>query len=490
MRFPKFWGFRKSPPKDEASLEDKKKKPEIPISPGRVSVEEDDSLFLSLKGQTKMVEPSFRVEVIKLIRDLYKVNPDVSIALQDMFKLANTGHNVTFPNNTDEEAEKMRDHLSECTKRWSQYTAGVNGLVNKMMVQLLVGGAISVEGVPNEDLSGLATILFLKPENIIFKRETNGVYSPYQRNTNALIKNGQYIKLNPETYFYAGMYNDTDEPYGIPPFMSALDSLKGQHDMKINFKHIMEICGMVGFLEAKMAKSDQRPNESIQAYEARLNRDLIRLKKNLKEGMKEGIVTGYIDDHEFNLNSTTKELGNIEIPWNMNQQSVANGLGVNGSIIGVNGVTGDGANGTMLSKMISQLKNMQMITGYILTRLYELELRLAGFNNKGIRITWGTSTISDEVKVQQGLQYKIQNLDLLYKAGIISQEQYAWEMGYDSPDEDEPRLSLEDQNGVNNDPQEATKKKQRQSDKNQSARRSRDKGSSSGRRNDQNSKPR
>ena len=45
-------------------------------------------------------------------------------------------------------------------------------------------------------------------------------------------------------------------------------------------------------------------------------------------------------------------------------------------------------------------------------------------------------------------QYKIQNLDLLYKAGIISQEQYAWAMGYDSPDEKEPRVSLEDQFAV------------------------------------------
>ena len=482
---------RKSPPREDTQENEyPRNKPETPISPGRVSVDEDESIFLTLKGQTKMVEPSFRVEVIKLIRDLYKVNPDMSIATQDMFKLANTGHNVTFPNNEDSEAEKMRDHLKSVTKKWSRYTAGIDGLVNKMMVQLLVGGAVSVEAVPNDKLDGLATILFLKPENIIFKREANGIYSPYQRNTNALVKNGQYIKLNPETYFYAGMFNDTDEPYGIPPFMAALDSLKGQHDMRINFKHIMEICGMVGFLEAKMAKSDQRPNESITAYEARLNRELIRLKKNLKEGMKDGIVTGYIDDHEFNLNSTTKELGNIEVPWNMNQQSVANGLGVNGSIIGLGNVTGDGASGTMLSKMISQLKNLQMIVGFVLEKIYSLELLLAGFNNKGIRITWGTSTISDEVKVQQGLQYKIQNLDLLYKAGIISQDQYAWEMGYDSPDEDEPRLSLEDQNGVNNDPQEATKKKQRQSDKNQSARRSRDKGSSSGRRNDQNTKPR
>lgn len=53
-----------------------------------------------------MVTPSFRVEVIQLLRDLYKVNPDVNIALQDMFKLANTGHNITFPNNTDKEADK------------------------------------------------------------------------------------------------------------------------------------------------------------------------------------------------------------------------------------------------------------------------------------------------------------------------------------------------------------------------------------------------
>ena len=86
-----------------------------------------------------------------------------------------------------------------------------------------------------------------------------------------------------------------------------------------------------------------------------------------------------------------------------------------------------------------------MLVAYVLDRLYSLELRLAGFNNKGMKIDWGTSTVSDEVKIQQGLQYKIQNLDLLYKAGIISQEQYAWAMGYDSPDEKEPRVSLEDQ---------------------------------------------
>ena len=42
-------------------------------------------------------------------------------------------------------------------KGWTRYTAGIDGLVNKMIVQLLVSGAISVEGVPNDKLDGLAT---------------------------------------------------------------------------------------------------------------------------------------------------------------------------------------------------------------------------------------------------------------------------------------------------------------------------------------------
>lgn len=484
---------KKEPPKKEPNKTDDFNRNISGISPGRVSVpSEPSSLVGYLKGVTNMVNPSFRIEVIKLIRDLYKINPDMSMALQDMYKLTNTGHDITFPNNKPEEALKMRDHLNKVSKRWSLYTAGIDGLVNKMIVQVLVGGAISVEAVPNINLDGISTILFIDPDDIIFKRENDGVYHPYQRKSKPT-PNGlnNYIKLNTDTYVYAGMFNDTDEPYGIPPFMAALDSIKSQQDMKTNFKHIMEMVGMVGFLEAKMAKPDREANESVASYKARLSRTLRELKRNLKEGMKDGVVTGYIDDHEFTMNSTTKDLGNINIPWEMNQQSVANGLGVNGALIGVAGTGTEASTGVHLSKMISQLKNIQMLVSYVLEFIYTLELRLAGFDNKGIKITWGTTTVADDVKAQQGRQYKIQNLDLLYKAGIISQEQYAWEMGYDSPAEPEPRVSLEDQFGKGNtDPQELTKKKQRQADKNQSARRTRDKNNINPARGDQDSKPR
>lgn len=486
----KIFGFNITRSKDkELNLSSNKNNKKITgIDPGRVSAPEDVSgLTYSLTDFHCMVDPSFRIEVIQLLRKLYKVNPDVSKALQDIYQLTNTGHRIQFPNNTTKEAEDMVNHLKQTTKSWANYTAGIDGLVNKMIVQLLIGGAISIEGVPNRDLSGLTTILFIKPDSIKFKRETDGVYQPYQKSyANLAIGKDTYIKLNPLTYKYVGMYNDTDEPYGIPPFMAALDSLKGQSDMRINFKNIMENAGLLGFMEVLMEKPMQNAGESSNSYLNRLDRELLKLKKRLRSGMKDGLVVGYKDDHEFKLNSTTQDMGNLNIPWNLNQQSVANGLGVNSALIGINDTNTEGGAGINLSKLISQLKNIQSLVGYTLEFLYSLELNLAGFNNKGIKITWNPATVSDDIKIQQAQQYKVQNLNALYRDGIISMLQYAQEMGYDSPDQEEPRVPIEDQHSN----KKAIDDDKRQGDKSKSDRKTRDKNNPVPKRKDQNPKER
>lgn len=365
--------------------------------------------------------------------------------------------------------------------------AGIDGYVNKMAVQLLVSGALSIEGVPNSKLDGLSTIVFVKPDNIVFKRENDGVYQPYQKNLNQTDPDKAYIKLNTRTYKYVGYMNDTDEPYGIPPFMSALDSLKTQSDMKVNLKHIMENAGLLGFMEALMEKPDIQPNENVPKYQARLDRELKKMKVRLKEGMKDGLVVGYKDDHEFKLNSTTKDMANLDVPWTMNQQSVANGLGINSSIIGVTTANTEGGAGVSLSTLLAQLKNIQRTIGYVLEFLYNLELTLAGFNPKGITITWYPATVSDDVKIQQANQYKVQNLNALYRDGIISLQQYAQAMGYDTPDQAEPRVPIDKQVGngkqlIDGDADKNTK--------NKSARRQRDKSKINPKRGDQNVKTR
>jgi hypothetical protein len=435
-------------PKKQAEENYAKKEVPLIVEPGRVSVPDDNNqgstLLALFNGTKKLITPSFRTEVIPLLRNLYKVNPDVGIALQDMFKLANCGHTIKFPNNTDAQEQKMIDHLRTVSDTWSRYTAGIDGLVNKFITQCLVTGAISVEAVPNKELNGLATILFLKPETILFERESNGVYRPYQKNPLQSINNKpSWIPLNPQTYFYIGMFNDLDEPYGIPPFMAALDSIKGQHDMKENFKNIMEIMGMLGFLQVSLKKPNKKASESESAYESRLVRLLRQTKQRIKGGMRDGIVAGYEEDHEFDFKATSASLANVNEIWGLNQQSVANGLGVNGNIIGVSEASTEGGAGVLLSKLISQLRNIQMLVGYTLKQIYSLELRLAGMDNKGMEIIFNTTTIADEVKVQQGMEYKVRNLISLYNQGILSQEDLARELGYRKADRKKPRIQMQ-----------------------------------------------
>lgn len=483
---PSTWGRSPNKPVDLAA--DKPKEDvKSTIPPGRVSEPDVYNGTVSiLNGMTQLITPSFRSDLIPLIRALYKVNPDMGIALQDMFKLTNTGHKITFPRNTPEEANAMREHLETVRKKWTTYTAGIDGIVNKLIGQILVGGATSFEAVPNLDINGIATIVFLNPEDIIFKRLNNGVYHPYQKNKNYASKKDPFIKLNTTTYKYSGLFNDTDEPYGVPPFLTALDSIKGQSDMMGNFKHIMEVLGMLGFIEAKMQKPDKRADQSQKDYENYLNSTLKKLKTNIMGGLKDGVVAGFIDDHEFNLTSTTTNLTNVDKLWGMNQQSVANGLGVNGTIIGVNSTTSEGSAGILLSKMISQLKSIQMVVKDSLEFIYSLELLMAGFRNKGCKVTFNTSTITDEVKYQQAQEYKIRNNVALYNQGIISQEEFAFNMGYDEPDQKEPRV------GPNEslDPDSAAKKQKRESDKDTSDRKTRDKNKPVPKRKDNETKPR
>jgi len=82
---------------------------------------------------------------------------------------------------------------------------------------------------------------------------------------------------------------------------------------------------------------------------------------------------------------------------------------------------------------------------------YSLELRLAGFDFKSLKIKWNASTITDDLKIQQGLEIKQRVLKELRIDGIISQDKYAEGMGYEKPFSEEPLVPFEDQVGKKKD---------------------------------------
>ena len=146
----------------------------------------------------------------------------------------------------------------------------------------------------------------------------------------------------------------------------------------------------------------------------------------------------------------------------------------------------DTAMSIIFTKMLAQLTNIQTAIGDMLQFGITLHLRLKGFKFDTLTIKFNSSTVTDDLKIQQAREIKQRVNRLLYDDGIISQDEYADDMGFEKPDMDEPRIT--------HDPvaiaEEARKSKEREVGKDKSDRTGRDKKNPQPKRKDGDSKPR
>lgn len=445
---------------------------------GRVSRSEYESPTNLVGGLDGFINPDFDPEIIKVIRYLSKSNEDVGSVYNDLIQLTNTGYNLTFDQSIDSKLQDdMKIHLDNKVPTWGSGVAGVNGLINKWIGQIWVTGALSNEWVVSSKLDGVENNVLINPENIRFKYDISSTrYEPYQIVKNNIFKDGKNtIKLNPNTYFYVGILGNTDSPYGVPPFITAIEALTTQKTMKKNINHILKQLGLLGYLEVKLDKPSQNEKESVPAYEARLDSLLLQSKKNVLEGFSDGVVVGFDGDHDFEFHATTKQLNGVSDLFNQNEIQVANGLKTSPSFIGQKSNGTETNMSIVFTKMLSQLKNIQDILSANIAMGYLLELQLAGFNVKksDFTISFNTSTITDDLKLWQGKEIKQRVLKAMVVDGIISQDAYAEGMGYRKPFKSEPLVPYDQQIGKSNSDQQ---QKEKDADvKNKSARKSRTK---------------
>lgn len=457
---------------------DKKKVMGVDIPAGRVSIPtnyDSQSINNSLNNRLSSITPTYPVEVIPLIRKLKMYNEDMGLVIHDSVTLTNTGWEIVFDKAVKTEQQiKMRDHLKEKIKSWGDGVDGLNGLINKAIAQIWVSGAVSGEWVFGRDITkGIENMVLVNPETIRWVYDKRkGRYFPYQTATDlsGKVKSPNGLKkLNINSYKYFGLGGDTEIPYGEPPLLTALKAISVQGDMDENIADIMKQLGLLGFLELKITKPDQQNLENDDAYKRRLEKMLSEAKTNIeKSALRDGIVVGFDGDHEYNFNSTTKNLSGIDGVYTLNQRKVANGLKTPGIFIGSNtsGKSSEGNLSIIFTKMLSQLNNVQSMISAFFEYGFALELISQGFQFKTVTLKFKPSTITDELKIQQSNEYKIRNIYNKYLMGIISLETAAEELGYEKPDQKEPRAPI-DQTGK--------EKEDRKDDKGDSAKKSRDK---------------
>lgn len=420
--------------------------PHQPLGPGVI--------LASLGSQFRVVNHPFIVQCIPVIRRLMMINPDISQAIHNIVTLGNTGHKVVFDKTVPlDQVIAMRQHLEDKKLDWAAGCAGMDGLVNKMFAQCLVGGAISNEWVVNKKLDGIDTVILVNPEDIVFTLEEGNVkYKPWQRIIGLAGYQTAYnapqtptglIPLNPYTYRYYALNGDTEVPYGFPPYLAALDRILAQIRMHTNIDYMTNQWGLLGFLSALIQRPEKIDGENDKAYENRLTALLTTAQERLMTGVKNGLVVGFKDDHEFEFNSFTQGVKDAIDIFKNNELMIGSGIKQDMTLLGRDYNTSETQITVVFTKLISELKNTQNMIRANLEFGYKLELTLAGFNFKYLKVVFNQSTLQDFLKFQQAEEIKIRNVLMKRLMGLISQDTAADELGYEEPDQEDALVDWE-----------------------------------------------
>lgn len=394
------------------------------------------------------ITPEFEIRRLKQINTLAVHHPDFSKALQNVMDLGNTEQIITFDASVSERnARKMREHLRLREKTWYRNQTSVT-FVNTLLIQLAKFGAISQEIVPKVNLKGIDYIVDVNNEHIRFFYE-KGFYVPVQIVNivpagKQTYKGTPYNKLNPAQYKYIPLVKSNSSPYGIPPFIAALMSEDIQSDMMVNFKAIVRRLGAFGFLsvylqrpEIEVLKRDDKGKtialESPEQYKQRLIDLLNSQRAKVMEGFSTGVVLGFKGDTEFKIDGNSTNASNASDMFGLVDTSLAAGLKQDPSLLGRNRTVTETFGRVILQLLETQVQTMQQLVAEFLSHARLMELQMAGFKVNEVITTFAPPLKGDAIKAEQERQLRIANAEKLYLQGIISQTQFAQELGYDSP---------------------------------------------------------
>lgn len=432
----------------------------LPISAGRSSDPDLPTTLLDiLLEEASIIAPEYQVELIGVLEHLGKWNADISYAIENIVQLGNTPYDISFNDDIPaSQVKKMRQELSDVENNWYAYSGGIQSLRNDLLAQGAVTGAISGEAVPTESLDGIKKIVLVSPKNVRFAYNKGfDIYEPYQKLNNMIgirrdAVNG-LIKLNVTTYKYYAVRRFNESPYAIPPFLAALDSIAIEKDMMDSFKHVVKKLGVLGFLKVLVKAPIKATGQSDADYQAAADNQLLRTATEIDKGIKKGYVIGFDGMHSIDMQTISTNVTGATDLIKVNNEMKMAGLKQDPLMLGRNYSTTETVGRVILAKLSAQLQNYQMLVDKFIGETMYLHLILKGYKGlKYVKVESRKPLLADEGKEQEAYSKKIDNYDKLYKQGVISQTQRANALGFENPDQEEPREVIQTIEPANPDP--------------------------------------
>jgi len=392
-------------------------KKDLPV--GRESVEPvKPFLPKALDVRYRFIDPRYPREWIGVIEKAVIANPILSQTHNLLIALANTGHEVIVQGKDKEKAKKELENLASILN--------TDHLINQLISQIAIGGAISAEIVVKEDLSGIEKIVRVPVSTVYFAyNEEEDEYEAYQ-----WVGNEEPIKLNPKTYKYIPLLTMDGSPYGIPPFLAALSSIETMEEFLGELKGLAKKVGLLGFLDVKFPPLQKAPNETEKEYQERLRQFLENIAPDIEQNMAKGIFLHY-DGTEAEFKEITPNASGIKELVELNERWVIEGAKAQPSLLGFSTGYTETWSTVALHVFLSQLENIQMLIKRFLEYTYKLHLALKGFDVDDVDIEFEPVPDFNPDRTAEAELKKAQYVATLLQAGVISVEEAREYLGYD-----------------------------------------------------------
>lgn len=427
-----------------ASYQDPKEVNTAEIPTGQISQDPSQTFAQMIKemaSEFATVNPKFPIDYLEVIESLSIVNPAISQCVDNIMRLGNTSHKVVVSARTDGQKDKILDELNSMSKSAFGTFGGVDGFVNTLLAQIARGGAGSVELVVDQKISYVEKVVFVPLSSVRFVWDSKlNAHTPWQKTSNLNLKTNQLIELNTNTYQYCPLMLLDNSPYAIPPILAALEGVQIQREIIKNFKFVAKKMGLLGFVTFLLKAPTKQGKETDSAYAARLSSYLTTQAGAIKNNYRDGFALGFMDNFKTEHHSL---MGSADGADKINQaveQQIFSGLKSDPALHGRTYSTTETYAGVVYEKMLSMLANYQNVTKQILEYGYKLHLVLAGVDYDDLYVEFEPSKSLSSERDETAYATKIANLEKLYDQGIISQDQFAQEAGYDAPDLEDPRV--------------------------------------------------
>lgn len=383
---------------------------------------ERGSFLADLHGYTQLggIYPGYQFEFIDILSWLAIFNHDVSQVVKKIVSLGNVGHSLEITG-SELATQAALNELNLLAREAFPNNAGADGFINQQFRQIIVKGALCQETVPSLGLNEVEEVYQVKTSTIRFKFEDNR-YVPYQQ---AGLKQ---IKLNTETFSYIPLFTEEDNPYAIPPFLSALRMIMRQDKQWAGIDEFTALWGILGFTHMTV-ELKPKLGEAENEFRERARKELERYYEMYQKNMKRGLaITG--PNVTLEHKAISKNAGQMKDVMELTHQALTSGLNMDPALMGYAYSTTETYATVCYQTLLGEIANIRRIVKRANEHTYNLDLVL-----KRIPATCSMSfdpapslNQKDEQeakKIGQGMV--IERMD----KKIISPDEAARELGYE-----------------------------------------------------------